>query len=148
MILEKLLKTKDQFFKTIAHPLYQLFPMRLELMYYDQIKVEDAQYDFKSKLKENLELNGLLCPMILDYNNNLKKSTNRFMIIKKFSDASLFYKTKNEQEINFFEKLNLVVCKMHLDNNPPVDFEFLFQPPMQKYTERCIYLLSEGVRRA
>jgi len=148
MILDKLLKTRDQGLRTIVHPLYQLFPTRLELKYYDQIKVDNIEYDFKSKLKEDLELNGLLCPMILDQNNNLKKSANRFLIIKKFSDASLFYKTKNEKEINFFEKLNLVVWKMHLDNKPPIDFQFLFKKPMLKHTERCISLLSEGVVKA
>jgi hypothetical protein len=147
MILDKLLKTRDQSLRTIVHPLYQLFPTRLELKYYDEIKTDETQYDFKSKLKENLEVNGLLCPMIIDQNNNLKKSINRFTIIKKFSDASLFYKTKSEKEINFFEKLNLVVWKMHSDNKPPQDFQFLFSPPMQKYTDECIHLLQEGVKK-
>jgi len=124
-----------------------LFPTRLELKYYDEIKTEETQYDFKSKLKENLEVNGLLCPMIIDQNNFLKKSINRFMIVKKFSDASLFYKTKSEKEVNFFEKLNLVVWKMHSDNKPPQDFQFLFSPPMQKYTDECIHLLQEGVKK-
>jgi hypothetical protein len=147
MILDKLLKTRDQSLRTIVHPLYQLFPTRLELKYYDEIKTEDTSYDFKSKLKENLEVNGLLCPMIIDQNNFLKKSINRFTIIKKFSDASLFYKTKSEKEVNFFEKLNLVVWKMHSDNKPPQDFQFLFSPPMQKYTDECIHLLQEGVKK-
>ena len=147
MILDKLLKTRDQSLRTIVHPLYQLFPTRLELKYYDEIKTEETQYDFKSKLKENLEVNGLLCPMIIDQNNNLKKSINRFTIIKKFSDASLFYKAKSEKEVNFFEKLNLVVWKMHSDNKPPQDFQFLFSPPMQKYTDECIHLLQEGVKK-
>ena len=147
MILDKLLKTRDQSLRTIVHPLYQLFPTRLELKYYDEIKTEETQYDFKSKLKENLEVNGLLCPMIIDQNNFLKKSINRFMIVKKFSDASLFYKAKSEKEVNFFEKLNLVVWKMHSDNKPPQDFQFLFSPPMQKYTDECIHLLQEGVKK-
>jgi hypothetical protein len=147
MILDKLLKTRDQSLRTIVHPLYQLFPTRLELKYYDEIKTEDTSYDFKSKLQENLEVNGLLCPMIIDQNNFLKKSINRFMIVKKFSDASLFYKTKSEKEVNFFEKLNLVVWKMHSDNKPPQDFQFLFSPPMQKYTDECIHLLQEGVKK-
>lgn len=145
--MDKLLKTRDQSLRTIVHPLYQLFPTRLELKYYDEIKTEETQYDFKSKLKENLEVNGLLCPMIIDQNNFLKKSINRFMIVKKFSDASLFYKTKSEKEVNFFEKLNLVVWKMHSDNKPPQDFQFLFSPPMQKYTDECIHLLQEGVKK-
>ena len=147
MILDKLLKTRDQSLRTIVHPLYQLFPTRLELKYYHEIKTEDTSYDFKSKLKENLEVNGLLCPMIIDQNNFLKKSINRFMIVKKFSDASLFYKAKSEKEVNFFEKLNLVVWKMHSDNKPPQDFQFLFSPPMQKHTDECIHLLQEGVKK-
>ena len=145
--MDKLLKTRDQSLRTIAHPLYQLFPTRLVLKYYDEIKVENIKYNFESKLKDDLELNGLLCPMIIDQNHNLKKSTNRFMIIKKFSDASLFYKTKDEREVNFFEKLNFIVWKMHLNNNPPNDFQFLFSPPMQKYTDECIHLLQEGVKK-
>ena len=100
--MDKLLKTRDQSLRTIVHPLYQLFPTRLELKYYDDIKTEDISYDCKSKLKEYLEVNVLLCPMIIDQNNNLKKSINRFMVVKKFSDASLFYKAKSEKEVNFF----------------------------------------------
>ena len=127
--------------------MYQLFPLRLELNYYKNVKINNIKYNFQSNLKEDLEKNGLLCPMILDKNNNLTKSTNRFLILKKFSDASLFYKTKNDKEINFFEQLNLIVWKMHTENKPPVDFEFLFNPPMQKYTTDCLSLLYEGIRK-
>ncbi len=145
--MDKLLKTRDQSLRTIVHPLYQLFPTRLSLKYYNELKIDDVQYNFKSKVKEDLETNGLLCPMIIDQNNFLKKSTNRFLLLNKISDASLFYVTKNEKEINFFEKLNLVVWKMHLDNKPPINFQFLFSPPMQKYTDECIHLLQEGVKK-
>lgn len=147
MILDKLHKTRDQALRTIVHPMYQLFPLRLELNYYKNVKINNIKYNFQSNLKEDLEKNGLLCPMILDKNNNLTKSTNRFLILKKFSDASLFYKTKNDKEINFFEQLNLIVWKMHTENKPPVDFEFLFNPPMQKYTTDCLSLLYEGIRK-
>jgi hypothetical protein len=58
MILDKLLKTRDQGLRTIVHPLYQLFPTRLELKYYDQIKVDNIEYDFKSKLKEHIVIIG------------------------------------------------------------------------------------------
>ena len=147
MILDKLHKTRDQGLRTIVHPLYQLFPTRLELKYFDTIKINNEQFNFQTKIKDDLELNGLLCPMIIDNNNVLQKSINRFIVLKKYGDASLFYKVKNQKEINFFEKLNIIVWKKHIENKTVTNFEFLFNPPMQKYTDECIYLLQEGVKK-
>lgn len=149
--MDKLLKTRDQGLRTIVHPLYQLFPSRLELIYFDQVKVvHGTHHDFKVSVREDMEKNGLLCPMVLDENNNLKNGNHRFKILTKhkLADASLFYKTKNDKETNFLSKLNVVVWTMHNSGKPPTDFEFLFKPPMQKYTENCLHLLSEGVRKA
>ena len=126
--MDKLLKTRDQSLRTIVHPLYQLFPTRLELKYYDEIKTEDISYDFKSKLKENLEVNGLLCPMIIDQNNNLKKSINRFMVVKKFSDASVSISFKKELKNNL---LNLRSDRIYL-------FYFFFS---------CLDFLPSSLRR-
>jgi hypothetical protein len=39
----------------------------------------------------------------------------------------------------------VVVWKMHQSKTPPTDFEFLFKPPMQNYTDKCMHLLKEGV---
>ena len=147
MILDKLHKTRDQGLRTIVHPLYQLFPTRLELKYFDTIKINNEQFNFQTKIKDDLELNGLLCPMIIDNNNVLQKSINRFIVLKKYGDASLFYQVKNQKEINFFEKLNIIVWKKHIENKTVTNFEFLFNPPMQKYTDECIYLLQEGVKK-
>ena len=36
---------------------------------------------------------------------------------------------------------------MHCAGNPPTDFEFLFKPPMQRYTEKCMHLLTEGIKK-
>ena len=145
--MDKLHKTRDQGLRTIVHPLYQLFPTRLELKYFDTIKINNEQFNFQTKIKDDLELNGLLCPMIIDNNNVLQKSINRFIVLKKYGDASLFYKVKNQKEINFFEKLNIIVWKKHIENKTVTNFEFLFNPPMQKYTDECIYLLQEGVKK-
>lgn len=150
MILEKLLKTRDQGLRTIVHPLYQLFPSRLELVYFDTIKLTHGVHqDFKVTIKGDMEKNGLLCPMVLDENNNLRSGNHRFKILtkQKLADASLFYKARNDKETFFLSKLNVVVWNMHCAGKPPTDFEFLFKPPMQKYTENCLHLLSEGVRK-
>ena len=149
--MDKLLKTRDQGLRVIVHPLYQLFPSRLELIYFDQVKiVHGVHNDFKKTIQDDLEKNGLLCPMVLDQNNNLVSGNHRFKILnkQKLADASLFYKGRNDKEVNFLSKLNVIVWKMHGEGNPPSDFEFLFKPPMQKYTENCLHLLTEGVRRA
>ena len=147
MILEKLLKTRDQSLRTIAHPLYQLFPVRLELIYFDQVKsVHGVHHDFKVSIRFDMEKNGLLCPMVLDKDNVLRNGAHRFKILTKgkLADGSLFYKARNDAELNFLSNLNVNVWKLHCANNPPSNFEFLFKPPMQKHTEKCLYLLSEG----
>jgi len=151
MILEKLLKTKDPQSRTIVHPLYQLFPNRLELIYFDEVKiVHGTHHDFKITIRNDMEKNGLLCPMVLDENNYLKSGNHRFKILtkNKLANASLFYKTKNDKETFFFSKLNIIVWMMHTSGKPPTDFEFLFKPPMQKHTERCFHLLQEGVKKS
>jgi hypothetical protein len=150
MILDKLLKTRDQGLRTIVHPLYQLFPSRLKLIYFDTIKLTHGVHqDFKVAIRDDMEKNGLLCPMVLDENNNLRNGNHRFRILtkQKLADASLFYKANNDRETNFLSKLNVVVWNMHLAGTPPTDFEFLFKPPMQKYTENCMHLLQEGVQK-
>ena len=150
MTLDKLHKTKDQSLRTIVHPLYQLFPARLELVYFDTLKLTHGVHqDFKINIKNDMEKNGLLCPMVLDEHNNLRSGNHRFKILtkQKLADASLFYKAKNDREASFLSKLNVVVWKMHIANEPPTDFQFLFKPPMQRYTEKCMHLLTEGVKK-
>lgn len=148
--MDKLLKTRDQGLRTIVHPLYQLFPSRLELFYFDQVKsVHGAHPDFKKSIREDMEKNGLLCPMVLDKDNVLRNGAHRFKILSKnnLADASLFYKTKNDAELNFLSNLNVNVWKLHIANTPPTDFEFLFKPPMLKHTLGCLHLLHEGVKK-
>ena len=148
MILDKLLKTRDQGLKIIVHPLYQLFPSRLKLVYFDDVKaIHGAHNDFKISIRSDMEKNGLLCPMVLDSNNNLVNGTHRFKILSKnkLADASLFYTSKDDNELNFLSRLNVEVWKLHSANTPPSDFEFLFKKPMLKHTERCMPLLNEGV---
>ena len=104
MILDKLLKTRDQGLKIIVHPLYQLFPSRLKLVYFDDVKtIHGAHNDFKISIRADMEKNGLLCPMVLDSNNNLINGTHRFKILSKnkLADASLFYTSKDDNELNF-----------------------------------------------
>lgn len=146
--MDKLLKVKDHASRTIVHPLYQLFPHRLELMYFDGIKVVHAPHnEFKQTIKEDMEKNGLLCPMVVDSNNQLRNGTHRFKVLSKLklADGSLFYRARDDRELSFLSKLNVVVWKLHQAKTPPTDFEFLFKPPMQNYTDKCIHLLKEGV---
>ena len=132
------------------HPWYQLFPNRLELIYFDNIKVVHATHnELKNTIKEDMEKHGLLCPMVVDVNNTLRNGNHRFKILSKLklAEGSLFYKARDDRELNFLSKLNVVVWKLHTSKNPPVDFEFLFKPPMEKYTDKCMHLLKEGVSK-
>jgi hypothetical protein len=146
--LDKLHRVKDHASRTIVYPVYQLFPHRLELLYFDSVKaVHSSHNDFKNTIKEDMEKNGLLCPMVVDINNNLRNCKHRLKVLtkNKLADASLFYKARDERELSFLSKLNVVVWKLHQAKTPPTDFEFLFKPPMQNYTDKCLHLLKEGV---
>jgi hypothetical protein len=117
-------------------------------MYFDGIKVVHAPHnEFKQTIKDDMEKNGLLCPMVVDMNNCLRNGTHRFKILSKLklADASLFYRARDDRELSFLSKLNVVVWKLHQAKTPPTDFEFLFKPPMQNYTDKCLHLLKEGV---
>lgn len=151
MILDKLLKTRDQSLRTIVHPLYQLFPLRLKLVYFNEVNTNFGVHpDFKNTIRNDMEKNGLLCPMVLDMKNVVKNGNHRFRILTKhkLADASLFYKSQSDAEVSFFSHLNVAVWKMHSAKTPPISFEFLFKDPMKKYTERCLHLLQEGVKLA
>jgi len=118
------------------------------LLYFDNVKaVHSSHNEFKNTIKEDMEKNGLLCPMVVDMNNNLRNGTHRLKVLtkNKLADASLFYKARDERELSFLSKLNVVVWKLHQAKTPPTDFEFLFKPPMQNYTDKCLHLLKEGV---
>jgi len=147
MILDKLLKTTDHASRVIAHPLYQIFPHRLVLKYFNEINTNHIpHHDFKVTVRNDMEKNGLLNPIIINDKNEIMSGNHRFHILTKAKIAgSLFYKTYNDSEAVFLTKVGQKVWNMHLTNKKVPDWSFLFEDDLIKYTEKNMKILQEGV---
>ena len=149
--MDKLAKTKHHDSRTIVHPYYQLFPMRIELLWFEDVKqIHTPHNDFKQSIRQSMQQEGLLCPMVVDWNNDIRNGANRFAVLKKgkLADGSLFYKARSPEEVNFFGRLNVEVWKLHLEQKNVYDFEFLFKGKMKKYTDKCPHLFTENILKA
>ena len=137
---------------TIIHPLYQIFPHRLEVIKFDDIMTTHVpHHEFKIQIREDIKKNGLLCPLVVTKENDkddLHNGNHRYTFIKNHVNASLCYVAKNKDELFFFANLNKVVWEKHNNKKLIPDFEFLFEDKMKKHTDKCLYLLTEGVRTA
>jgi hypothetical protein len=122
--------------------------MRLELLWFSDVKqIHTPHNDFKHKVRDSMEKDGLLCPMVVDWNNEIRNGANRFDVIKKrkLADGSLFYKAKTPEEVNFLARLNVAVWEKHIAKENIFDFQFLFEGKMKKYTDKCLHLFTENV---
>ena len=149
--MDKLAKTKHHDSRTIVHPYYQLFPMRLELLWFEDVKqIHTPHNDFKQSVRQSMQQEGLLCPMVVDWNNDVRNGANRFAVLKKgkLADGSLFYKARSPEEVNFFGRLNVEVWKLNMEQKNVYDFEFLFKGKMKKYTDKCPHLFTENILKA
>jgi hypothetical protein len=136
----------------IIHPYYQIFPLRLELIKFEDIWTDHIpHHDFKVQIHQSVRENGLLCPLVLNKMNNgkyeLMSGNHRFGLIKKYANASLCYVAKNKDETFFLTHLNKIVWEKHIKNELINSFEFLFTDDrIKKFTDRCTHLLTEGVK--
>ena len=125
--------------------------MRLELLWFEDVKqIHTAHNDFKQAIRKSMLEDGLLCPMVVDWNNDVRNGANRFAVLKKgkLADGSLFYKARSPEEVNFLSRLNVEVWEMHKAKKNVNDFEFLFKGKMKKYTDKCLHLFEENILKA
>jgi len=147
MTLDKLHKNKVEGTGIVIWPLYMVFKERLQLKKFDDIKIiHNTHVEFKQTVRADVEKNGLLCPMVIDKDNQLRNGNHRFKVIKKFGDASLFYVAKSDAEVNFFSRLNVLVWELHPDMSQLM--EKLWQGKMKKYTEKVPHIFTENVKFA
>ena len=124
--------------------------MRLELLWFDDVKqIHTPHNDFKQSVRDSMKNEGLLCPMVVDWNNEIRNGANRFAVLKKgkLADGSLFYKARTPEEVNFLGRLNVEVWEIHKVKKNIQDFQFLFTGKMKKYTDKCLYLFEENIIR-
>ena len=147
MTLDKLHKNYVNGIGTTIWPLYMVFKHRLVTKKFDDIKiVHTAHADFKRTIREDIEQNGLLCPLVIDKDNRLRNGNHRFKAIRKFGDGSLFYQANSREEVNFFSRLNVLCWELHPDMTQLM--EKLWQGKYKKYTEKVPHIFKENVKTA
>lgn len=145
MILDKLHKNQVAGTGTVIWPLYMVFKERLILKKFDDIKIVHGTHnDFKQTIRHDMAENGLLCPMVIDEKDQLRNGNHRFKILKKQGDASLFYKAKSREEVNFFSRLNVLCWELHPDMTQLMIK--LWQGKNKRYTEKVTHLFTENVK--
>ena len=146
MTLDKLHKNQVAGFGTVIWPWYRIIKQRLKLIKFDDVKIiHGAHPDFKQTIKNDIEKNGLLCPLVVDKDINLRSGNHRFKVIKKHGDASIFYVAEDDAEVNFLSRLNVAVWELHPNVN---DLGFCFESKMKKYTDKCLHLFTNVERVA
>jgi len=147
--LDKLHRNQIAGTGTVVWPEYRVFKERLVLKKFDEIKIVHGTHnDFKQTIRADLEKNGLLCPMVIDEEDQLRNGNHRFKILKKgnLADASFFYKARSSEEVMFFSRLNVLCWELHPDMSQLM--EKLWQGKMKKYTEKVTHLFTENVKTA
>ena len=149
MTLDKLHRNQIAGIGQVVWPTYMVFKERLVLKKFDDIKIVHGTHnDFKQTIRHDMEEHGLLCPMVIDQDDQLRNGNHRFKILKKgnFADGSLFYKAKSPEEVMFFSRLNVLCWELHPDMTQLM--EKLWQGKMKKYTEKVTHLFTENVKTA
>jgi len=145
--LDKLHRNQIAGIGQVVWPTYMVFKERLVLKKFDDIKIVHGTHnDFKQTIRHDMEEHGLLCPMVIDQNDQLRNGNHRFKILKKgkHADASFFYKARSPEEVMFFSRLNVLCWELHPDMTQLMDK--LWQGKMKKYTEKVAHLFTENVR--
>jgi len=149
MTLDKLHRNHIAGIGQVVWPTYMVFKERLILKKFDDIKIVHGTHnDFKQTVRHDMEENGLLCPMVIDQDNQLRNGNHRFKILKKgnYADGSFFYKARSPEEVMFFSRLNVLCWELHPDMSKLM--EKLWQGKMKKYTEKVTHLFTENVKTA
>ena len=149
MTLDKLHRNQIAGIGQVVWPTYMVFKERLVLKKFDDIKIVHGTHnDFKQTIRHDMEEHGLLCPMVIDQDDQLRNGNHRFKILKKVTlqMANLFYKAKSPEEVMFFSRLNVLCWELHPDMTQLM--EKLWQGKMKKYTEKVTHLFTENVKTA
>ena len=147
MTLDKLHKNIIAGVGTVIWPLYMIFKNRLQIKKFEDIKIiHNTHAEFKATIRSDIENQGLLCPMVVDEELQLRNGNHRFKALRKHGDGSFFYVAKSDEEVNFFSRLNVLTWEMHPDVTELMDK--LWQGKMKKYSEKVPHIFQQDVRSA
>ena len=146
-----MIKTEDKKYGVVISPKNQLFETRLKLVRLNEIRSTFTPHsDFKQKIRNEINSNGLLNPIVVDKDLNLKSGTHRIHALRKVCDSMLAYVAESEDEVKFFSFLNTTIWKNNITVNPE-DLSFIFngpEPRLTKTAERCMHLFNIRTKTA
>lgn len=135
----------------VVYPINQVFETRLKIVRLSDIKSTFSPHsEFKQKIRNEINSNGLLNPIVVDKDLNLKSGTHRIHALRKECDAMLSYVAESEDEVKFFSFLSTTIWKNNI-NVDPDDLGFIFnnlEPRLTKMAERCPQLFNMKTKRA
>tara|TARA_B100000424_G_scaffold221934_1_gene181059 strand:- start:228 stop:587 length:360 start_codon:yes stop_codon:yes gene_type:complete len=100
-------------------PHYQIFKDKLKEVKFKDMKILFPTIDrFVKKVNPDLEKNGLLCPIVLDNNINIRSGTHRHEYFKDKYKSTLCYVGENGEETKFFQYLNVFCWENHPVKKP------------------------------
>ena len=103
----------------MLEPHYQIFKDRLKEIKFKDMKILFPIIDrFVEKINPDLEKNGLLCPIVLDKNINIRSGTHRYEYFKDKHKSTLCYVGDNGEETKFFQYLNVFCWENHPVKQP------------------------------
>jgi hypothetical protein len=146
-----MIRTEDKKYGVVISPKNQLFETRLKLVRLSEIRSSfTAHSDFKQKIRNEINSDGLLNPIVVDKDLNLKSGTHRIHALRKECDSMLAYVAESEDEVKFFSFLGTTIWKNNI-NVDPDDLGFIFnnlEPRLTKMAERCPHLFNGKTKTA
>ena len=143
-----LLTTETADKKTVIHPWYQLFKHRLELVWFKDIRVgTGSHYEFYIKIRDSINQEGLLCPLVLNSEGWLINGHHRLKAIRRFGHGTLCYQAKTRDEGTFLSHMNVAAWNIHIAKGNIENNQFMFEGKMRKFTEKVYHLFTENMRR-
>lgn len=146
-----MIRTEDKKHGVVIAPINQLFETRLKVVKLSDItSTFTAHSDFKQKIRNEINSDGLLNPIVVDKDLNLKSGTHRVHALRKECDAMLAYVAESEDEVKFFSFLSATIWKKNITVDP-TDLRFIFdgtEPRLTKMAERCTHLFNMKTKTA
>jgi len=103
----------------MLEPCYQIYKDKLKEIKFKNMKTLFPTFNkFVEKINPDFEKNGLLCPIVLDKNMDIRSGTHRYEYFKNKYESTLCYVGQNHQETKFFQFLNVFCWENHPVKKP------------------------------
>jgi len=133
----------------ILWPKYMLIAKRIVTVPTAKIEnVYGTHNDFYQMIKQDIKEKGMLNPPVMEKNEQgnwiCRNGNHRVKYAKKNDyDGIICYEAKNDDEVKFLSRLNILVWEIDKKGEQPRDFGFIFEDrKLKALIEKCRTLLE------